>query len=59
VLPAPVNGMRVPLREELDGRLWILEFITAGGTRIALIAARRIAESKERIGKDMSAIQRA
>jgi len=51
--------MRVPLREELDGRPWILESITAGGIRIALIAARRIAESKERIGKDMSAIQRA
>jgi len=33
--------------------------MTAGGKRIALIAARRITESKERIGKDVLAIQRA
>jgi hypothetical protein len=33
--------------------------MTAGGLRIAVIAARRISESKERIGKDVSAIQRA
>ena len=43
----------------LDGRLWISGFITAGGIRIAVIAARRITESKERIGKDVPAIQRA
>ena len=42
-----------------DGRLWILESMTAGGIRIACIAARRISESKERIGNDMSAIQLA
>jgi len=33
--------------------------MTAGGIRIAFIAARRISEGKERIGNDMSAIQRA
>jgi hypothetical protein len=33
--------------------------MTAGGIRIAAIAARRITESKERIGKDVPAIQRA
>jgi hypothetical protein len=33
--------------------------MTAGGIRIAIIAARRIPESKERIGKDVPAIQRA
>jgi hypothetical protein len=30
----------------LDGRLWILEFMTAGGIRIAVIAARRISEGR-------------
>jgi hypothetical protein len=43
----------------LDGRLWILESETASGIRIAVIAARWITESKERIDRDMSAIQRA
>ena len=43
----------------LDGRLWVSKSKTAGGKRIAMIAARRITESEERIGKDMSAIQRA
>ena len=42
-----------------DGRLWILESTTAGGKRIAIIAARRISEGKERIDLILSAIQRA
>ena len=39
-----------------DGRPWILESITAGGIRIAMIAARRISEGKERIDLILSAI---
>jgi len=53
----PSKACGFPYGQELDRRLWILESMTAGGKRIAMIAARRIAESTERIGKDMLAIK--
>jgi len=55
----PDKACEVPFGWTLDGRLWIPESITAGGIRIAFIAARRITASKKRIGKDVPAIQRA
>jgi len=52
--------MRGPLRVGSSTEDFVTpEFITAGGIRIAFFAARRIAESEKRIGKDMRAIQRA
>ena len=55
----PLTACGVPHGWILDGRSLIPESITASGIRIAVIAARWITESKERIDRDMPAIQRA